>query len=161
MNYSARINIIVKSPDVWFKLYDLDTAEVGLDLPAGMIFEQNTTQFVLDEDSEWAATEFQTSAFCRYVSAVAPDECIIIADCTDLDNEEPLHYCYWYAGSPYVAAYMAGFSPDPYMGDSEDDGRSDMREKTDIHDIAGWFRFLGQGGNPKIKAHLAEFGIEL
>ena len=161
MNYSARINIKVKSPEVWTKLLEMDTQEVGLDIPASDLFDQNTLQFVLDEDSEWTANEFQTSAFCRYVSAVAPEDCIIIADCTDSDAENQTHYCYWYAGSPYVAAYMAGYSFDPCMEIYEEDGRLDMREKTDIHDIAGWFTYLGQTGNPKLKAHLAEYGIEL
>ncbi|MBR5228435.1 MAG: hypothetical protein IKV96_01215, partial [Firmicutes bacterium] len=158
---SARINIIVKDPSVWSRLAELDPADIGFDLPIETISENETNQFILDEDSEWSANELQTSAFCRYMSAVAPEECIIIADCTDLEGEKPLHYCFWYLASPYVAAYKAGSYFDEFLGYDEEDGREDMREKTDIHDIAGWFRFLGHGGNPKYKEGLAEYGIQL
>ena len=161
MKYSARINILVKDPSVWGRLKELDPADIGFELPMEVLYDNDSCQLILDEESEWRASELQTSALCRYVSAVAPDECIIIADCTDLDIEKPLHYCFWYLASPYVAAYRAGFTYDEFLGDYEEDGRDDMREKTDIHDIAGWFRFLGHGGNPKYKEALAEYGIEL
>ncbi len=161
MNYLGRINVIVKSPEVWEKLADMNTSDVGLLLPPSELFRDCDTQWVLDEEYGWKGHEFQASALCRYITSVAPDECLIICDTTDLEKEQPLHFCYWYAGGPYVSAYTAGYSFQPFDNDYEDDGRSNMREMTDIHDIAGWFKYLGLASTKGIKEYLAGFDIEL
>ena len=65
MKYSARINILVKDPSVWNRLKELDPADIGFELPMEVLYDNDSCQLILDEESEWRASELQTSALCK------------------------------------------------------------------------------------------------
>ena len=103
--YSTRINIAVKNPDLWKKLNAIDLGQFGFSCTAAELFSSSNRSFVID--GNWSATNDELEEMVELIAKAAEKECIVIADTCDLNSDEP-PYCVYYLGEKIHADYHEG-----------------------------------------------------
>ena len=114
--YSTRIHIKVRTPDVWLRYKDEDDA--GFDLAE--LAETNQTSDIIN--GERSAVEAELDGIVDALSEQLVEDGIIIADTTNI-NVDPYDYCVFYLGD--------GVRSREFM-------YSEMFFDTSIQDICGW-----------------------
>ena len=104
-HYSTRINITVKNPEVWKKLHAIDMGQYGFSCTAAELFTGNSKSFIIEGD--WSATNDELEELVDTIVNAAAKECVVIADTSDLNNDEP-PYCVYYLGENVNADYYEG-----------------------------------------------------
>lgn len=103
--YSTRINITVKNPEVWKKLFSIDMEQYGFSCTAETLFSGCDKSFVINGD--WSAPNDELDELVDAIAEAAEKECIIIADTSDLNSDEP-PYCVYYLGEKTNSNYYEG-----------------------------------------------------
>lgn len=104
-HYSTRINITVKNPEVWKKLHAIDMGQYGFSCTAAELFTGNSKSFIIEGD--WSATNDELEELVDAIVNAAPKECVVIADTSDLNSDEP-PYCVYHLGKNTHSDYYEG-----------------------------------------------------
>lgn len=104
-HYSTRINITVKNPEVWKKLHAIDMGQYGFSCTAAELFTGNSKSFIIE--GGWSATNDELEELVDAIVNAAAKECVVIADTSDLNSDEP-PYCVYHLGENTHGDYYEG-----------------------------------------------------
>ena len=155
MEYSSRICIRVKDPEIWKKLYGMNLEPYWISVSADSLFRGLKNEYLID--SEWGCPPEKLESFVKEITKKLNGDCLIIADnyCLSVD---PYTYTYLSLGGKTYSFHFEW----PY---SRDDPKGEMwglSKNVEISDLDGYlgyqnfFRF-----NEDQRKILEEYGLRI